>query len=60
MAPSLVHLGRYDDALKVLESAKKLKPDITAHTVESAFATKNDSDSLAIREGLIEVGLKGH
>ena len=60
LAPSLVHLGRYDDALKVLESAKRIKPDITVHTVESAFATKKESDSLAIREGLIEAGLKGY
>ena len=57
LAPSLVHLGRYDDALKVLESAKKIKPDISVNTVESAFPTKNETDSLAIREGLIEAGL---
>ncbi len=39
MAPSLAHLGRYDDAMKVLECARKMKPDITVDTVESAFAT---------------------
>ena len=60
LAPSLVHLGRYDDAIKVLESARKMKPDISVNTVEGAFTTKNDSDSLAIREGLIEAGLSKH
>lgn len=58
LAPSLVHLGRYDAALKVLEKAKKSKPDITVHMVESAFKTKNEADSLAIRDGLIEAGLR--
>ena len=57
MAPSLVHLGRYDDALKVLDCARKMKPDITVDTVEGAFTTRNEADSLAIREGLIEAGL---
>ena len=57
LVPSLVHLGRYDDALKVLENAKKSKPDITVHSVENAFSTKNESDVLSIREGLIEAGL---
>ena len=56
-APSLIHLGRYDDALKVLENAKKSKPGITVHSVENAFTTKNEGDTLSIREGLIEAGL---
>ena len=54
---SLVHLGRYDEALKVLENAKKLKPGITIDSVENAFATKNEVDTLSIREALIEAGL---
>ena len=56
-APSLVHLGRYDEALKVLENAKKMKPGITIDSVENAFATKNEVDTLSIREALIEAGL---
>lgn len=55
--PSLIHLGRYDDALKVLENAKKSKPDITVHSVENAFTTKFEVDALPLREGLIEAGL---
>jgi len=55
--PSLVHLGRYDDAVKVLENAKKSKPDITVQSVENAFTIKNETHSLSIREGLIEAGL---
>ncbi|MFV2031451.1 MAG: BTAD domain-containing putative transcriptional regulator [Gammaproteobacteria bacterium] len=55
--PSLVHLGRYDDALKVLENARKSKPGISVHSVENAFSTKNSMDALSLREGLIEAGL---
>jgi TolB-like protein/Tfp pilus assembly protein PilF len=57
-APTLVHLGRYDEAQKVLEKVKNWKPDITIDTVERAFSTKNESDNLAIREGLSEAGLR--
>ena len=57
-APALVHLGRYDEALKVLEKAKQSKPDITIDVVARAFTTRNEADSLAIKEGLSEAGLQ--
>ena len=57
-APALVHLGRYDEALKVLEKAKQSKPDITIDIVARAFTTRNEADSLAIKEGLSEAGLQ--
>ena len=56
-APALVHLGRYDEALKVLEKAKQSKPDITIDIVARAFTTRNETDTLAIKEGLSEAGL---
>ncbi len=58
LAPSLIHLGHYDEALEVLEKAKCLKPDISVHAVTEAFATRNEADTLAIREGLMDAGLK--
>ena len=58
LAPSLIHLGHYDKALRVLEKAKQLKPDISVHAVTKAFATRNEADTLAIQEGLMDAGLK--
>ena len=57
-APTLIHLGRFDEAQKVLEKVKTSKPDISIDTVTRAFTTKNESDNLAIREGLSEAGLR--
>ena len=56
--PTLIHLGRFDEAQKVLEKVKTSKPDISIDTVARAFSTKNESDNLAIREGLSEAGLR--
>jgi TolB-like protein/cytochrome c-type biogenesis protein CcmH/NrfG len=58
LAPSLIHLGHYDEALKVLEKAKRMKPDLSVHAVTEAFATRNEADTLAIQEGLMDAGLK--
>ena len=58
LAPSLVHLGRYDDALKALENAKKTKPALTLDVVENAFTVEDDSAADSVRKGLVEAGLK--
>jgi tetratricopeptide (TPR) repeat protein len=57
LAPSLVQLGQYDKALKVLEKAKQSKPDLSVHAVTQAFSTSNEADTLAIEESLLDAGL---
>lgn len=57
LAPSLTHLGRFDEAQRVLDQARRSKPDISIEQVTAAFQTENESDHEAIREGLREAGL---
>ena len=57
LADLMMSMGRYDEALKVLEKAKQSKPDITIDIVARAFTTRNETDTLAIKEGLSEAGL---
>jgi adenylate cyclase len=56
-ASSMVHTGRYNDALNILDRVRKSKPALTAVKVNKAFPVADNVNPESISEALIDAGL---
>jgi hypothetical protein len=53
----MVHTGRYNDAMTILDRVHQSKPALTAGMVNNAFPVADNVNSASISEALIEAGL---